>query len=95
MEYHYIIKCPKEHVGIIIGEKGTTIKKLIKKWNGKIQDIKENTPSEGYVCIYGEHYAVHILALELNDMIKTSMDRRIKELESVITPWQDAGVMTH
>ena len=49
-------------------------------------NIKVNTPSNGYICIYGEHYAVHILALELNDMIKTSMDRRIKELEEVINP---------
>ena len=86
MVYHYIIKCPKEHVGIIIGEKGTTINKLIKKWNGEIQDIKVNTPCEGYVCIYGEQYVVHILALELNDMIKISMDRRIKELEKAIRP---------
>ena len=83
MAYHYIIKCPKEHVGIIIGVKGATINKLIRKWDGKIQDISVNTPSEGYVCIYGEQYAVHILALELNDMIKISMDRRIKELEEL------------
>ena len=84
MPYHYIISCPVDHYGIIMGDKGKTITKLKHKWNGEIHNINIDTPSPGYICIYGIEYAVHILALELNDMIKLSLEKKQQEMNNKI-----------
>lgn len=79
--YSLNVSCQRNHLGYIIGKGGKVIESLIKKWNGKIYNIfvKEPEPQFGrpshHLTIVGEEKAVHILALEINEMIKISMGR--------------------
>ena len=75
------IPCPQRHVGYIVGRGGRGMRSLVGKWNGKIIDMCANGPMpekgrpETHITIRGEERAVHMLGLEVNDMIKISMSR--------------------
>lgn len=79
--YSFHVSCPYKHLGYIIGKSGKVRNGLIQKWNGKIKDIVVNQPcpEKGrpthYFTIIGEEKAVHLLCLEINEMIKVSMLR--------------------
>ena len=79
--YSLNVSCHKNHLGYIIGKGGKVIESLIQKWNGRIHNIfvKDPEPQFGrpshHLNIIGEEKAVHILALEINEMIKVSMGR--------------------
>ena len=88
--YSHIVSCHKNHLGYIIGKGGKVVKSLIRKWNGRIQNIfvKDPEPQFGrpshHIQIVGEEKAVHILALEINEMIKVSMGRTETKLRCEI-----------
>ena len=79
--YTLHIPCPHRHVGYIIGRGGRGMRGLVEKWNGKIIDmcvngpLPENGRPDTHITIRGEERAVHMLGLEVNDMIKISMSR--------------------
>ena len=79
--YTLHIPCPQNHVGYIVGRGGRGIRSLVEKWNGKIIDMCVNVPMpekgrpDTHITIRGEERAVHMLGLEVNDMIKISMTR--------------------
>lgn len=79
--YSLNVSCHKNHLGYIIGKGGKVIETLIKKWNGRIHNIFVKDPETQFgrpshhLNIIGEEKAVHILALEINEMIKVSMGR--------------------
>jgi len=68
-------------MGYIIGTGGRGIRNLVGKWGGRIIEACANHPApqfgrpDNHVTIIGEERAVHLLALEINDMIKVSMTR--------------------
>jgi hypothetical protein len=88
--YSHNVSCHKNHLGYIIGKGGKVVKSLIRKWNGRIQNIfvKDPEPQFGrpshHIQIVGEEKAVHILALEINEMIKVSMGRTETKLRCEI-----------
>ena len=79
--YTLYVSCPARHIGYIIGRGGRGIKSLIGKWCGKILDAHASNPApqfgrpDSHITIIGEEKAVHLLALEMNEMIKISMTR--------------------
>jgi len=81
--YTLHVPCPHDHLKYIIGRGGATLTHLVTKWNGKINNVIVNTPSTQYgrpdhhFTIIGDEKAVHLLALEMNDMIKVSMARLV------------------
>jgi hypothetical protein len=85
--YTLHVSCQKSHLGYIIGFHGKVIKSLIQKWNGKIHNIFVNDPApqlgrpSHHITIIGEEKAVHLLALEINEMIKVSMGRTETKLK--------------
>jgi hypothetical protein len=68
-------------MGYIIGTGGRGIRNLVGKWGGRIIEASANHPVpqfgryDNHITIIGEERAVHLLALEINDMIKVSMMR--------------------
>ena len=79
--YTFHVACPQRHIGYIIGRGGRGIKFMIEKWVGKILDVRVSHPApqfgrpDSHITIIGEDKAVHLLALEMNEMIKISMTR--------------------
>jgi len=79
--YTFHVACSSRHIGYIIGRGGRGIKSLIGKWGGKILDAHASNPApqfgrpDSHITIIGEEKAVHLLALEMNEMIKISMAR--------------------
>ena len=85
--YSLNVSCQKNHLGYIIGKGGRVIESLIRKWNGRIHNIFVKDPESQFgrpthhLEIIGEEKAVHILALEINEMIKVSMGRTETKLK--------------
>ena len=97
--YMFHVPCPSNHVGYIVGKGGRGIRNLVEKWNGRIIEAKVCQPApeynrpETHVTIIGEERAVHLLANEINDMIKVSMSRQEKRLVAQIKT-EDSNLQT-
>ena len=80
--YTLYVSCPHRHLGYIIGRGGRGIRNLVDKWNGRILEafvchpVPELGRSDHHITIVGEERAVHLLGLEMNEMIKVSMGRQ-------------------